>query len=250
MKNAASYKAAVYSGKSYDHDFWKGKAGDKQINSAESYIASYWIKDFLHSDFLTPGEEGTRRFASAVREAMKHSTDTKTKEEITAFCQLLPGLKGKIASAKGTIRVRDGIEDIESFPRRLQIQLYIAAGTITSWQARRFFRGLRYLDRFGFAAAEICGFGDRLHLFLGGSGFTRDTLRLEAAYIEFSHVIEDAGALLYHHATCADVLGLLSMSLDKTSAANNRALATAAGTLATWVGSKPVSAPPKAKIDR
>jgi hypothetical protein len=103
MKNAASYKAAVYSGKSHDHDFWKGKAGDKQINSAESYIASYWIKDFLHSDFLTPGEEGTRRFASAVREAMNRSTDTKTKEEITAFCQLLPGLKGKVASAKGIL---------------------------------------------------------------------------------------------------------------------------------------------------
>jgi hypothetical protein len=82
---------------------YPARAGDKQINSAESYIASYWIKDFLHSDFLTPGEEGTRRFASAVREAMNRSTDTKTKEQITAFCQLLPGLKGKVASAKGIL---------------------------------------------------------------------------------------------------------------------------------------------------
>jgi hypothetical protein len=103
MKSATSYKAAVYSGKSHDHDFWKGKAGDKQINSAESYIASYWIRDFLHSDFLTPGEAGTRRFASAVREAMNHSSDTKTKEEITALSRLLPGLKGKVASAKGIL---------------------------------------------------------------------------------------------------------------------------------------------------
>jgi hypothetical protein len=103
MKSATSYKAAVYSGKSHDHDFWKGKAGDKQINSAESYIASYWIRDFLHSDFLTPGEAGTRRFASAVREAMNRSTDTKTKEEITALSRLLPGLKGKVASAKGIL---------------------------------------------------------------------------------------------------------------------------------------------------
>jgi len=103
MKSATSYKAAVYSGKSHEHDFWKGKAGDKQINSAESYIASYWIRDFLHSDFLTPGQEGTRRFASAVREAMNRSTDTKTKEEITALTRLLPGLNGKIASAKGIL---------------------------------------------------------------------------------------------------------------------------------------------------
>jgi hypothetical protein len=103
MKSATSYKAAVYSGKSHDHDFWKGKAGDKQINSAESYIASYWIRDFLHSDFLTPGEAGTRRFASAVREAMNRSDDAKTKEEITALARLLPGLKGKVASAKGIL---------------------------------------------------------------------------------------------------------------------------------------------------
>ena len=103
MKSATSYKAAVYVGKSHDHDFWKGKAGDKQINSAESYIASYWIRDFLHSDFLTPGEAGTRRFASAVREAMNRSGDTKTKEEITALSRLLPGLRGKVASAKGIL---------------------------------------------------------------------------------------------------------------------------------------------------
>jgi len=103
MKSATSYKAAVYLGKSHNHDFWKGKAGDKQINSAESYIASYWIRDFLHSDFLTPGEAGTRRFASAVREAMNHSDNARTKEEITALARLLPGLNGKVASAKGIL---------------------------------------------------------------------------------------------------------------------------------------------------
>jgi hypothetical protein len=100
MKSATSYKAAVYMGKSTDHDFWKGKAGDKQINSAESYIASYWIRDFLHSDFLTPGEAGTRRFASAVREAMNRASDTDTKDEIASLCRLLPGMKGKVVSAK------------------------------------------------------------------------------------------------------------------------------------------------------
>jgi hypothetical protein len=117
MKSATSYKAAVYSGKSHDHDFWKGKAGDKQINSAESYIASYWIRDFLHSDFLTPGEAGTRRFASAVREAMNRAGDSKTKEEITALARLLPGLKGKVASAK---RILDQFHVSEETQRQIK----------------------------------------------------------------------------------------------------------------------------------
>jgi hypothetical protein len=34
---------------------------------------------------------------------MNHSPDTKTKEEITAFCRLLPGLKRKVVSAKGIL---------------------------------------------------------------------------------------------------------------------------------------------------
>jgi hypothetical protein len=103
MKSATSYKAAVYTGKSHDHDFWKGKAGDKQINSAESYIASYWIREFLNSDFLTPGEAGTRRFASAVRDAMNRAGDTDVKDEIASLCRLLPGMKGKVVSAKNIL---------------------------------------------------------------------------------------------------------------------------------------------------
>ena len=70
MKSAKSYKAAVYSGKSFAKDFWRGQAADEQVNSGESVIADYWIREFLLSDFLTPGEAGTRRFAIAVRETM------------------------------------------------------------------------------------------------------------------------------------------------------------------------------------
>lgn len=103
MKSATSYKAAVYTGKSHDHDFWKGRAGDKQINSAESYIASYWIREFLQSDFLTPGEAGTRRFASAVRDAMNRADNTEVKDEIASLCRLLPGMKGKVVSARSIL---------------------------------------------------------------------------------------------------------------------------------------------------
>jgi hypothetical protein len=100
MKSATSYKAAVYSGSSHDKDFWKGKAVDKQINSAESYISNYWIRDFLRSDFLTPGEVGTRRFAVAVRDAMNQSPDTKVKEDIAALHHFVGGMPKKVVSAQ------------------------------------------------------------------------------------------------------------------------------------------------------
>jgi hypothetical protein len=103
MKSATSYKAAVYFGKSHVKDFWKGHAVDKQINSAESYISDYWIKDFLLSDFLTPGEAGTRRFAIAVRDAMNRSTDPKVKEDITALHHLVAGLPKRIVNAKALL---------------------------------------------------------------------------------------------------------------------------------------------------
>jgi hypothetical protein len=100
MKSSTSYKAAVYSGKSYAGDFWKGQAVDKQINSAESYISDYWIKDFLHSDFLTPGEAGTRRLAIAVREAMNRSNDPQVKKDIAALHHLIMGMPKKVTHAK------------------------------------------------------------------------------------------------------------------------------------------------------
>jgi len=100
MKSATSYKAAVYSGRSHDNDFWKGKAVDKQINSADSFISDYWIRDFLRSDFLTPGEAGTRRFAIAVRDAMNRSSDTQVKEDIAALHHLVAGMPRKVISAE------------------------------------------------------------------------------------------------------------------------------------------------------
>lgn len=103
MKSATSYKAAVYSGSSFDKDFWKGFAVDKQINSAESSISNYWIRDFLRSDFLTPGEAGTRRFAIAVRDAMNRSTNMQVKEDIAALHHLMSGMPNRVVNAKGIL---------------------------------------------------------------------------------------------------------------------------------------------------
>jgi hypothetical protein len=100
MKSAASYKSVVYSGTSFDRDFWKGKAVDKQINSTESFISDYWIKEFLLSDFLTPGEAGTRRLAIAVRAAMNGTNDPKVKADIIGLGQLLSGMPKNVVNAK------------------------------------------------------------------------------------------------------------------------------------------------------
>jgi hypothetical protein len=122
MKSATSYKAAVYSGRSLDKDFWKGKAVDKQINSADSIISDYWIRDFLRSDFLTPGEAGTRRFAIAVRDAMNRSEDGKVKEDIVALQHLVAGMPRKVLSAKDIVQQFHVSEEThkeikERFPR-------------------------------------------------------------------------------------------------------------------------------------
>lgn len=103
MKSATSYKAAVYSGRSFDRDFWKGLAVDKQINSGESSISNYWIREFLCSDFQTPGEAGTRRFAIAVRDAMNRSTNMQVKEDIAALHHLMAGMPNRVVNAKGIL---------------------------------------------------------------------------------------------------------------------------------------------------
>lgn len=100
MKNAASYKAATFSGSAPSTDFWKGRAVDKQINNPETAISSYWIRTFLKADFLTPGEAGTRRFAMALREAINREADPAAKDELIAAAKLLRGFSGKVKSPK------------------------------------------------------------------------------------------------------------------------------------------------------
>lgn len=98
MKNATAYKSAVYEGAPSNGDFWKGRAIDKQIDS-EIIISNYWIRDFLLSDFATTGERGTRRLASALREAVNKSSDIEVKEDITAAVRLSNSFDKKVTSA-------------------------------------------------------------------------------------------------------------------------------------------------------
>lgn len=96
MKSAYSYKAAVYSGTSFDADFWEGRAVDKQITNHSVEISGYWISDFLDSDFKTTSAVGTKRFANAIRETIRQTDDLEIKEELAAAATLAKGLKGKV----------------------------------------------------------------------------------------------------------------------------------------------------------
>jgi hypothetical protein len=98
MKNALAYKSAVFEGISFDSDFWKGQAIDKQITS-DSTMAHYWINEFLQADFATTGERGTRSLAYALRDAINSTKNLTVKEEIIASVLLAKGMSKKVISA-------------------------------------------------------------------------------------------------------------------------------------------------------
>jgi len=99
MKSAASYKAALYKGRSYDEDFRDGAVVDKQFTYGHESAASYWIKEFLLSEFLTTGPAGSRRLAIALRDAVHDAPDIDLKQELLAATSLIPGLDGQPLSA-------------------------------------------------------------------------------------------------------------------------------------------------------
>lgn len=98
MRHALAYKAVVYEGKPVGGDFWDGKAVDRQINSRDSAISHYWIREFLVSDFKTTPKLGTRRLAISMRKALANSDSLEVKDQIIAAAKLARSLNGKSIS--------------------------------------------------------------------------------------------------------------------------------------------------------
>ena len=94
MKNAASYKGALYSGESFDSDFWDGSVVDRQLNAN----ANYWIREFLLSDLKTTPAAGTKRLAEALQQTVNSIKDLAIKEEINAAARLAYNLDGQRTS--------------------------------------------------------------------------------------------------------------------------------------------------------
>jgi hypothetical protein len=106
MKNWKTYKAALYSGSSFDGDFWFGKAIDKQINERASGLSDYWVHEFLLSNLRTPGRVGTKRFAIALKEAAKHATSLEVHDELAMLSKLA-------MKQRGAVSVNDLLEKFE-----------------------------------------------------------------------------------------------------------------------------------------
>lgn len=98
LKSAHSYKAALFRHVSVDGGFWNGKAVDKQTSSPTVLASNYWVGDFLASDFSTTSAAGTKRLATALREATRLVSDPKIKEEIIAAATLAKNLNGQTIS--------------------------------------------------------------------------------------------------------------------------------------------------------
>lgn len=136
MKNKASYKAVLYQHASLHGGFWNGRATDKQLNSPAGEQSTYWIVDFLSSEFTVTAAAGTRRLASALRNSARKS-DIATKQEITAAATLAAGLAGQRLS-------------IEEFGERFGLSEAARAAITAELKSPRLAR-----ERFQFDLAEF-----------------------------------------------------------------------------------------------
>lgn len=95
LKNAHSYKAALYRHVSTDAGFWDARAVDRQTSSATVLASEYWVNDFLASDFRTTSAAGTLRLATALKGAVKALQDPGAVAEIISVGSLLKNMGGK-----------------------------------------------------------------------------------------------------------------------------------------------------------
>jgi len=98
MRNAKAYKSVVYTTPSLDAGFWDGRAIDRQISGAQE-VSEYWISDFLQSQLRTTSKAGTKRFARALRDAVRTADDLEVRQELIAASTLLRGQDGRNRSA-------------------------------------------------------------------------------------------------------------------------------------------------------
>ncbi len=97
LKSSNAYKAVLYKGQNVETDFWVGNAIDKQINYGNRDIARYWIYDFLLSDFRTTPKAGTKRLATAIKNAVEECADANIKAQLSAAALLASTSQGSIS---------------------------------------------------------------------------------------------------------------------------------------------------------
>lgn len=90
VKRANAYKAIALQHQNPVHNFWSGKATDRQIGSQIGHISNYWMADFLNADLLTTPAAGTRRLAIALQNVVKRNTNVNIQSEVAAAASLAP----------------------------------------------------------------------------------------------------------------------------------------------------------------
>lgn len=101
LKSAYSYKAATFVSDGRHDQLWKGNIVDRQLNHGIKAVADYWIVDFLMAEFATTAAAGTKRLASALREAIGSTTSLQIKQEIAAAAQLVGGIPNRAMTIAG-----------------------------------------------------------------------------------------------------------------------------------------------------
>lgn len=125
MKNAKTYKAAVYKGKSIDAGFWDGYVIDRQISAGQDLVTRYWIRDFLASDFKTTSKAGSKRLAVALKDVSKTVESIQEKQEILAATTLMRNFYGK------TVSIRDLSTRMNlSLPVRAALEAQVSNDTL------------------------------------------------------------------------------------------------------------------------
>lgn len=92
LKSAYSYKAATYVATGRSDQLWSGHVVDRQINAGSKAVADYWIIEFLRSEFATTAAAGTKRLATALKDAISSTTSVNVRAQIAAVAQLASGL--------------------------------------------------------------------------------------------------------------------------------------------------------------
>jgi len=95
MKNALTYKSAMFEGTANLLHITSGKAIDKQMSGHADNIAHYWISHFLKCSLQTTAATGSNRLALRVKDAIANAKDANVKSEIISAASLLKNMSEK-----------------------------------------------------------------------------------------------------------------------------------------------------------
>jgi hypothetical protein len=100
MKNALTYKSAMFEGSANLTHITGGKAIDKQMNGHGDNIAHYWITHFLQCSLQTTAATGSNRLATRIKDAISFSKNADVKSEIIAAASLLKNVNAQPLSGE------------------------------------------------------------------------------------------------------------------------------------------------------